>query len=151
MGGGSEGAARLDFFGVKSPVWFARARLAGAASNNKPTRSRLAEGSRLHVLPSRSRPSTRLDAWEGDLSAEAEIISSISSCVCVLHDVARGGGQNKKIARRSGTPQGRRHAPTSPKLWIPSRKGEKKCAKVGGGCIDVMRGGGLKNDLLSRE
>ena len=106
MGWGSEGAARLDFFGVKSTVGFACARLAGAASNNKPTRSRLAEGSRLHVLPSRSRPSTRLDAWEGDLSAEAEIISSISSCVCVYTMLRGGEGRIKKSRDVAALPRG---------------------------------------------
>ena len=73
--------------------------------------------------------------------------------VC-LHDVARRGGQNKKIAQRSGTPQGRRHAATSADLSIPTRKVGLKRARVGGGCIAMitsMRGGEVKRDLISRE
>jgi len=73
--------------------------------------------------------------------------------VC-LHDVAQRGGQNKKIAQRSGTPQGRRHAATSADLSIPTRKGGLKRARVGGGCIAMitsMRGGEVKRDLISRE
>ena len=70
--------------------------------------------------------------------------------VC-LHDVARGGGQNKKIVRRSGTPQGRRHAATSADLLIPTCKGEIKCSRGGGGCIAMMRGGEVKRDSFSWE
>ena len=73
--------------------------------------------------------------------------------VC-LHDVAWRVGQNKKIVRRSGTPQGRRHAATSADLSIPTRKVGLKRARVGGGCIAMitsMRGGEVKCDLISRE
>ena len=99
----------------------ARAQSGGATSNNKPARGRWDEGCRLHASPGRSRLPTRLRAWGGD---SVDGSGKISLRVCGLNSVAQPGGQNKKFRRRSGTPQGRRHATTSRNLLIPVRKGE---------------------------
>ena len=48
-------------------------------------------------------------------------------------------------------PLGRQHALTLRHLLIPPRKKGIKSARVGGGCIAILRGGGVKRDLLSRE
>jgi hypothetical protein len=75
-------------------------------------------------------------------------LEKISCCDCGLHGVLLPGGQNKKIGQRGGTPQGRRHAPTLANQLIPAVKGEKKRARVRGGCIAILRGGGGKSNLL---
>jgi hypothetical protein len=68
----------------------------------------------------------------------------ISRCNGGLHGVPLPGGQKKKIGQRGGTPRGRRHAPTLVNQLIPAVEGEIKRARVGGGCITILRGGEVK-------
>jgi hypothetical protein len=60
-------------------------------------------------------------------------------------------GQHKKIGRRGGTPQGRLHTPMLANQLIPTVEGEIKHARVGGGCIAILRVGGGTSDLLPRS
>ncbi len=122
----------------------AQAQSAGAASNNKPTRSRVEEGCRLHVSPGRSRLPTRLRAWEGD---SVDRSGKISSFVCGLNSVARRGASNKKFWQRSGTPWGRRHATTSRNLVILMRKVGIKCSRVRGRVHRHVGGGEVIRDI----
>jgi hypothetical protein len=80
------------FLAEKLPVFFARAQSAGAASNNKPSRSRLEEGCWLHVSPGRSHLPTRLRAWEGD-SVDRSLKNIIVRVW--LNSVAQSGVSNK--------------------------------------------------------
>ena len=68
----------------------------------------------------------------------------ISSCNVGLHNVALPGGQNLKIGQHSGTPRGRRHATTSANLLVVTCEGGVTCARGGGGCIAIMRGGEVR-------
>jgi hypothetical protein len=67
-----------------------------------------------------------------------------------LHTSALPGGQNLKIGQCSGTPWGRGHATTLANQLIPAVEGEIKHAKVGGGCITILRGGEVKATYFPR-
>ena len=86
----------LIFFATKLLVCFTGAPFGCAASNNKPTRSRLAEEYGLHVLPSKA-VSLQLKASESDLVGGS---GKTSSCVCGLHNVVQRGEQDRKIGQR---------------------------------------------------